>query len=135
MSSCRLAVRVAGIALVANGDARFDVRPDVEQGFEVTRIGSLAACQVESDDVARGVRLGMDFRREPAARAPKRLPLLPPFAPAADTCARRMVESNIWIRCAERELTFSRRGVAGVFSHASRRHTPYKFASSTMIGL
>ena len=43
----------------------------------------------------------MDFRRETAARAAERLTVLPPFAPAAETWARTMVESNIWIRCAD----------------------------------
>jgi hypothetical protein len=65
------------------------------------RVGSLAAGQVESDDIARCVRLGVDFRGEAAARTPERLRFLPPLAPAADTCARTMVESNIWIRCAD----------------------------------
>ncbi len=43
----------------------------------------------------------MDFRREPAARAAEGLTVLPPFAPAAETWARTMVLSNIWIRCAD----------------------------------
>jgi hypothetical protein len=50
--SCRLAVGFAGVAFVANGGARLNVRPDVEQSFEMPRIGGLAARQVESDDVA-----------------------------------------------------------------------------------
>ncbi len=65
------------------------------------RVGSLAAGQIESDDVSRGVRFGVDFRGETAARATERLALLPPLAPAADTCARTTVESNIWIRWAD----------------------------------
>jgi hypothetical protein len=78
-----------------------NIRADVEQRFEMRRVGSLAAGQIESDDVARRVRLGVDFRGETAARATERLRFLPPLAPAADTCARTMVESNIWIRCAD----------------------------------
>jgi hypothetical protein len=50
--SRRLAVGLAGVTLVANDGARLNVRPDVEQNFEMTRVGSLAARQVESDDVA-----------------------------------------------------------------------------------
>jgi hypothetical protein len=46
---------------------------------------------------AVAVALEMDFRAEPATGAPERLILLPPFAPAADTCARTEVLSNIWI--------------------------------------
>src|ERR1700750_2667244 len=72
-----------------------NVGSDVEQGLEVTRVGSFAAGQVEGDDVAGGVRFCVDFRGEAAARAPERLAFLPPFAPAADTCARTMEESNI----------------------------------------
>ena len=51
--------------------------------------------QVEGDEMAVLVGLEMDFRRETSTRASKRLILLPPFAPAADTWARTTVESNI----------------------------------------
>ncbi len=92
---CRLAVGLAGVAFVADGGARLDVGSDVEQSFEVTPVGSFSAGQIEGDDVAGGVRFCVDFRGEAAARTSERLPVLPPFAPAADTCARTMVESNI----------------------------------------
>ena len=46
------------------------------------------------------VDLEVDLGREATARAPKRLTVLPPFAPAAETCARTVVESNICTRCA-----------------------------------
>jgi hypothetical protein len=88
-------IGLAGVAFVADDDARLNVGPDVEQGFEVTPVEGFAAGQIEGDDVAGGVRFCVDFRGEAAARAPKRLAVLPPFAPAADTCARTMVESNI----------------------------------------
>ena len=65
------------------------------------RVGRFASSQVKSDDVSRCVGLRVDFRREAAARTSKRLRFLPPLAPAADTCARTTVESNIWIRCAD----------------------------------
>ncbi|WP_284312369.1 hypothetical protein [Labrys miyagiensis] len=42
----------------------------------------------------------MDFRVEPAARAAERLIFPPPFAQAAETGARTMAESNIWMRWA-----------------------------------
>ena len=61
-------------------------------------IGLLAAGQIEGEDMAVLVGLEVDFRRETAARAPGRLSLLPPFAPAAETWARTTVESNIWMR-------------------------------------
>ena len=92
---CRLAVGLAGVAFVADGGAGLNVGSDVEQGLEMTRVGRFAAGQVEGDDVAGGVRFCVDFRGEAAARASERLAFLPPFAPAADTCARTMVESNI----------------------------------------
>jgi len=81
----RLAVRFAGIAFVAHDGARLYVGSDIEQGFEVARVRGLAAGQVEADDRARSVGFRVDFRRETAARTPERLPLLPPFAPAAET--------------------------------------------------
>ena len=90
-----VSVGLAGVAFVADDRAGLNVGSDVEQGLEVTRVGSFAAGQVEGDDVAGGVRFCVDFRGEAAARAPERLAFLPPFAPAADTCARTMVESNI----------------------------------------
>ena len=88
-------IGLAGVAFVADDDARLNVGSDVEQGFEVTPVEGLAASQIKGDDVAGGVRFCVDFRGKAAARAPERLPFLPPFAPAADTCARTMVESNI----------------------------------------
>ena len=48
----------------------------------------------------REINLEVDLGREAAARASERLAILPPFAPAAETCARTMVESNICTRCA-----------------------------------
>ena len=92
---CRLAVGLAGVAFVADDGAGLNVGSDVEQGFEVTPVEGFAAGQIEGDDVAGGVRLCVDFRGEAAARTAERLPVLAPFAPAADTCARTMVESNI----------------------------------------
>ena len=91
----RFAIGLAGVAFVADDGARLNVGADVEQNVEKTRVGGFAAGQVEGDNIAGGVRFCVDFRGEPAARAPERLAFLPPFAPAADTCARTMVESNI----------------------------------------
>ncbi len=88
-------IGLAGVAFVADDNAGLNVGSDIEQGFEVTPVEGFAPGQVEGDDVARGVRFRVDFRGEAATRAPERLPFLPPFAPAADTCARTTVESNI----------------------------------------
>ena len=43
------------------------------------------------------VALDVDLRAEPAAGAAKRLIILPPFAPAAETWARTEVLSIIWM--------------------------------------
>jgi len=47
------AVCLAGIALVADGGARRDIRSDVEQGDEVWRVGLFATGQVETDHGSR----------------------------------------------------------------------------------
>ena len=94
------------------------------------RVGSLAAGQIESDDVARRVRLGVDFRGEAAARTPERLRFLPPLAPAADTCARTIVESNIWIRCADElmEASVSKKAsnTPALLKRSNRFHTLFQ---------
>ena len=50
---------------------------------------------MESDGQTFEIRFEVDFRGETAPRAPERLRVLPPFAPAADTWARTTVLSNI----------------------------------------
>ena len=55
---------------------------------------------MEADRLAVEVAFEVDLRGEAAARAAERLVFLPPFAPAAETCARTTVESNICTRCA-----------------------------------
>ena len=97
----RFAIGLAGVGLVADDGARLNVGADVEQNVELPRVRGLAARQVEGDDIAGGVRFRVDFRGEAAAPASERLAFLPPFAPAADTGARTIVELNIWIRCAD----------------------------------
>ena len=101
------AVGVAGVAFVADDDVGLYIGFDVEQGFEVTLVEGFPTRQVEGDDGAGGVRFCVDFRGEAAARATERLPFLTPFAPAADTCARTMVELNIWMRCADELIAAS----------------------------
>lgn len=64
-------------------------------------VAFFAAGQIEGDRMAVEVGFQVDFGGEAAARAAKRLAVLPPFAPAAETWARTTVLSNIWIRCAE----------------------------------
>ncbi len=55
---------------------------------------------MESNGQAAKVGLEVNLAREPAARSPERLIFLPPFAPAAETCARTTVLSNICTKCA-----------------------------------
>ena len=90
-----LAVSGAVIGLVSDDDAGPDIGTEVHQGLEMRAVRRLTAGQVEGDRQAVEIRLQMDFCAETAPRASERLALLPPFAPAADTCARVKVESNI----------------------------------------
>jgi hypothetical protein len=98
--SCCVAIDLADISLVADGGARPNIRTDVEQ-LDMRRVGGLASGQIESDDVVRRVRFGVNFFGIAAARTPERLSSLPPLAPAADTCARTTVAPNTWIKCAD----------------------------------
>ena len=51
---------------------------------------------MESERPSIEINLEVDLGREAPARAAQRLSVLPPLAPAAETCARTTVESNIW---------------------------------------
>ena len=53
---------------------------------------------MESEGQARVIDLEVDLGREAASGAPEGLPELPLLAPAAETWARMVVESNICIR-------------------------------------
>ena len=77
-----------------------DVGADVEGGVELCAVAHLAAGEVEGDWQAVKVCFERDFAREPAARTAEGLILLPPFAPAAETCARTTVLSNTCTKCA-----------------------------------
>ena len=125
------AIGLAGIAFIAQCGAWGDVRPDVEQGLEAGCVCNLTTGQVEGDDAARIVRFGVDFGREPAARAAERLALLPPFAPAAETWARTMVESNIWIKWADALISASvskkASNTPALLSRSKRFHTEFQW--------
>jgi hypothetical protein len=84
-SARRLSVCLGIVTLVAEHRSRGDVRPDVEQGFEIAAVAGLAAGQMEGQRQAVEIGLQVDFAGKPAARAPESLVLLPPFAPAAET--------------------------------------------------
>ena len=63
-------------------------------------VTGFAAGEMKGERQAVEIDLQMNFGREAAARAAERLIVLPPFAPAAETCARTTVESNICTKCA-----------------------------------
>ena len=98
--SCGFSVGLAVVSLVANGGPRVSVGSEIEQDREMRRITLFAAGQIEGEIMTIEIGLQMDLGRETAARAPERLMFLPPFAPAAETCARTTVESNICTRSA-----------------------------------
>ena len=89
------AIGFAVIAFVADGGARHDLRPEVEQDREVSAVAGLSWGQIEGDGQAGMIGLEVDLGREAATRAAEGLAILPPFAPAAETWARAVVESNI----------------------------------------
>jgi hypothetical protein len=73
-------------------------------------------------------RNGRRLKRAIAAK--ERLPFLPPFAPAADTCARTTVESNIWMRCAVEliEASVSKKAskTPALLKRSKRFHMPFQ---------
>ena len=91
----RLSVGLGVVPLVADNGPGADVRADVEQERESAAVADLTAGQVEGQRQAVEIALQVDFGGKPAARAPEGLVLLPPFAPAAETWARTIVESTI----------------------------------------
>ena len=94
--SLPVAARV--VAFVGQHGSRPDIRSDVEQCFELPAVARLATGQMECERLAVEVALEMDLGREPATRTAERLLRLPPLAPAAETCARTTVLSNICTR-------------------------------------
>ena len=85
---------VAVVALVGDQVAgeRFGERADC---FELRAVSRLTAREVESERVAGGITETVNFTGEPAPRAAKSLFTSPPFAPAADTWPRTVVESML----------------------------------------
>jgi hypothetical protein len=93
-----LSVGLRVVALIAHCGAGRDVRTEVEQRLEMRAVTDLPTGQVKAQRVAIPVRLEVDLSGEPTPGAAQRLSALPPFAPAAETWARTMVESNICTR-------------------------------------
>ena len=91
----RPSVGLGVVPFVAEHRSRGDVRADIEQEFKIAAVAGLATGQVEGDRQAIEIGLQVDLGGKSAARAPKSMAFLPPFAPAAETCARTTVESTI----------------------------------------
>jgi hypothetical protein len=87
--------RVGVVALVGEqvGGARLGERG---YGFERRAVRRFAAGEVEGERDASGITETMNFTGEPAPRAAKSLFASPPFAPAAETWPRTVVESMLW---------------------------------------
>ena len=63
--------------------------------FELGAVGRLAAGEVEDEREAGRINETVNLTGEPAPRAAKSLFASPPFAPAADTWPRTVVESML----------------------------------------
>lgn len=90
-----LSVGCAVIPFVGDRRAGPDVWSEIHQRLEMPAVGGFSAGQIEGKGEPVEVCFQMDFGSKPTARAAERLTGLPPFAPAAETCARMMVLSNI----------------------------------------
>ena len=86
---------VGVVALVGEqvGGARLGKRG---HGFERRAVRRFSAGEVEDERDAVGVTETMNLTGEPAPRAAKSLFASPPFAPAAETWPRTVVESMLW---------------------------------------
>ena len=85
---------IAVVALVAQHDRRIGVALS-HQVVESCAVVGLARGQQKRDWKTLSVGPGVDFGRKATARAAKSLVLSPPFAPAAQWCARMTVLSTI----------------------------------------
>ena len=95
-----LAVFGAVIGLVGDNGAGPDIGP---RSIRVSKCGPSAAWPpVRSKAIGRPSKSVFKWILvlKPPRERPSAWPCCPPFAPAADTCARVTVESNIWTRCA-----------------------------------
>ena len=92
---CGLTVRGCVVPLVGQRRPGRDVRTDIEQDFKLPAVAGFAPSQMDGKGQAIKVGLEVDLGRKPAARATECLAILPPLAPAAETCARTTVLSNI----------------------------------------
>jgi len=110
----RVADRVGVVALVGEqiGRALFG---ECGYGLERRAVRRFAAGEMEDERDAAGITETMNFTGEPAPRAAKSLFASPPFAPAAETWPRTVVESMLW-----RELS----AIAWASAEATASQTP-----------
>ena len=80
-----LSIGLAIIALVGNDGPMFDFATGFHEVRKLLAVRGFAAGQFKAKRQAVAIRFQMDFGTEAAARPPERLPVLPPFAPAAET--------------------------------------------------
>jgi len=85
---------VAVIALVGDHGFRRALR-QVDQRVVGGAVRRFAAGEIEGDGASAGLAATVNFTREPAPRATKSLSLSPPFAPAAETWPRTVMESML----------------------------------------
>jgi hypothetical protein len=85
---------IAVIALVSEHGLGRMLR-QVDQRFVGRAVRRFAACEVEGERSAAGISETMNLTGEPAPRAAKSLFASPPFAPAAETWPRTVVESML----------------------------------------
>jgi len=84
----------AVVALVGDQGAGGAVG-QVDQRVVALAVRRLAAGEVEGERASLGIAETMNLTGEPAPRAAKRLCASPPFAPAAETWPRTVVESML----------------------------------------
>ena len=105
---------VAVVALVGDQVGGSRLGEGVE-GFERRRVVRFAAGEVEREGESSGITETMNFTGKPAPRAAKSLFASPPFAPAAETWPRTVVESMLCRRLS---------AIAWVRAVAAASHTP-----------
>jgi hypothetical protein len=130
----RLPVGLRVAALVGHHRPRRGVGADAGQGLEPAAAAGLAASQVEIQRQAAEAALQVDLGRESAARAAERLVLMPPGAPAAETCARTAVLPS---SCTRRAVRLSATGAWKKASEVpvrpgrqNRSQTPFQLPNS-----
>ena len=110
-----------------------EIRADVEKRLKVAAITGFTAGEMEGNWQATEVGLQVNLGRETATRAAKRLIMLPPFAPAAETWARTTVESNICTKCAVSLIAARHRRTLRKFQIGSAARTASTRCSSARI--